>query len=93
MPSSQTIVGGQLVQVRNAMASGRFQLATFRLQGTENTVTPARPIVRKSLFQRPVILNIYTEGSIQLYVIVNLQYITVIIFVEIICISSAGFQQ
>jgi len=34
LPSSQTIMGEQLVQGRYAVAWGRFEPATLRLQGT-----------------------------------------------------------
>src|SRR6218665_1566434 len=40
----QSIMGEQLVQGRYAVAWGRFEPATFRLQGTEHTPTPPRPI-------------------------------------------------
>ena len=45
LPSSQTVMGEQLVQGRYAVAWGRFKPATFRLQGTEHTTTPPRPII------------------------------------------------
>ena len=37
-------MGEQLVQGRYAAARGRFEPATFRLQDTEHTATPQRPI-------------------------------------------------
>ena len=45
LPSSQTIIGEQLVQGSYAMAWGRFEPATFRLQGTEHAIgpTPTQP--------------------------------------------------
>ena len=41
LPSSQTIMGEQLVQGCYAVAWSRFEPATFRLQGAEHT--PMRP--------------------------------------------------
>ena len=43
LPSSQTIMGEQLVQGRYAVDWGRFEPVTLRLQGTEHTPTPPRP--------------------------------------------------
>ena len=40
MPSSQTIMGAQLIQGRYAVAWVRFESATLRFQGTEPTPTP-----------------------------------------------------
>ena len=45
LPSSQTIMAEQLVQGRYAVAWGRFEPATLRLQGAEHTPTPLRPIL------------------------------------------------
>ena len=36
-------MGEQLVQGCYTVASGRFNLATHRLQGTDHTATPPRP--------------------------------------------------
>ena len=44
LPSSQTIMGKLLVHGRYAVARGRFKPATLRLQGTEHTPTPPRPM-------------------------------------------------
>ena len=42
LPSSQTIMCEQLVQGCYAVAGGRFEPATFRLQGTEHIATAPR---------------------------------------------------
>ena len=45
LASSQTIMGEQLVQGRYAVAWGRFEPATLRIQGAEHTPTPLRPTI------------------------------------------------
>ena len=45
LPSSQTVMGEQLVQGCYAVAWGRFKPATLRVQGTEHTPTPPHPIL------------------------------------------------
>jgi len=44
LPSSQTIMGEQLVQGRYTVALGRFKPVILRLQGTEHTATPLHPM-------------------------------------------------
>ena len=54
LPSSQTIMGEQLVQGHYAVAWGRFEPANFRLQGTEHTPTPLHPISKDIQLQPDV---------------------------------------
>ena len=50
LPSSQTIMGEQLVQGRYTVAWGRFEPATFWLKGTEHIPTPPRPMLCDYIF-------------------------------------------
>ena len=46
LSSSQAIMGVELGQGRYAVAGGRFEPATFGLQGTEHTPTPPLPSLK-----------------------------------------------